>query len=105
MKYPSVGHIYGLIIQKGIAILQLAEAPETPTSLQLTRICAGFLRETYTDDDISRIVRKRELFFLETPLRIIRPGSKLYKQFFAFDRPFPLPAGVRLPRKQRGSAR
>ena len=104
MKYPSVGHIYGLITQKGIAILQLAEAPETPTSLQLTRICDGFLSETYTDDDISHIVRKKELFFLETPLRIIRPGSKLYKQFLAFDRPFPLPTGIRLPREQRGFA-
>ena len=70
----------------------------------MARICDGFLRETYTDDDISHIIRKRELFFLETPLRINRPGSKLYKQFLAFDRPFPLPAGIRLPRKQRGFA-
>ena len=48
-----------------------------------------FSSEPYNDDDISHIVRKRELFFLETPLRINRPGSKLYKQFLAFDRPFP----------------
>ena len=101
MKHSSIGHIYGLHTKNGIVILQLAEAPETPTSLQLTRICDGFLSEPYNDDDISRIVRKKELFFLETPLRIIHPGSKLYKQFFAFDRPFPLPAGVHLSRKQR----
>ena len=47
---------------------------------------------------------KGNCFFLKTPLRINRPGSKLYKQFLAFDRPFPLPAGIRLPRKQRGFA-
>lgn len=77
---------------------------QNETSVQLTRICNGFLSEPYNDDDISRIVCKRELFFLETPLRIIRPGSKLYKQFLAFDRPFPLPAGIHLPRKRRGFA-
>ena len=70
----------------------------------MTRICDGFLSEPYNDDDISHIVRKRELFFLETPLRINRPGSKLYKQFLAFDRPFPLPAGIHLLRKRRGFA-
>ena len=73
-------------------------------SVQLARICGVFLSEPYNDDDISYIIRKRELFFLETPLRINRPGSKLYKQFFAFDRPFPLPAGIHLPRKRRGFA-
>ena len=83
--------------------LPLKVACHNEIPVQLARICNGFLSEPYNDDDISRIVCKRELFFLETPLRIIRPGSKLYKQFFAFDRP--LSAGVRLPRKQRGSAR
>ena len=84
--------------------LPLKVACHNEISVQLARICDGFLSKPYNDDDISHIVRKRELFFLETPLRINRPGSKLYKQFLAFDRPFPLPAGIRLPRKQRGFA-
>lgn len=102
MKYPCKGHVYGLSTRKGIAILQLAEEPETPTSLQLTRVCDGFLNKSYSDDDISRVVCKKELFFLDTPLRIIKSRSKLYKQFFAFDKPFSLPDGICLPQEQRG---
>lgn len=102
MNYPSKGHIYGLNTRKGIAILQLAEEPETPTSLQLTRICDGFLNKPYSDEDILHIVCKKELFFLDTSLRIIKPRSKLYKQFFAFDKPFTLPVEICLPQVQRG---
>lgn len=101
-KLSSIGHIYGLNTRKGIALLQLADEPETPTSLQLTRICDGFLNDNYTDDDVATIIQKKELFFLETPLRIIKPRSKLYRTYFAFDKPFTLPKTVVLPDFQRG---
>ena len=91
MAQRQKGHIYGLKTKKGVAILQLAEEPETPTSLQLTRVCDGFLEGEYTDADILRIVRRPERFFLETPLRAIGPRSRVYREFFAFDRPFALP--------------
>ena len=94
MAQRQKGHIYGLKTNKGVAILQLAEEPETPTSLQLTRVCDGFLEGEYTDEDILRIVRRPERFFLETPLRAIGPRSRVYREFFAFDRPFALPDGL-----------
>ena len=102
MAQRQKGHIYGLKTNKGVASLQLAEEPETPTSLQLTRVCDGFLEGEYTDEDILRIVRRPERFFLETPLRAIGPRSRVYREFFAFDRPFALPDGLELPKYQRG---
>ena len=102
MTQRQKGHIYGLKTKNGIAILQLSEEPETPTSLQLTRVCDGFLEGEYTDEDILRIVRRPERFFLETPLRAIGPRSRVYREFFAFDRPFALPDGLELPKYQRG---
>ena len=99
---PGVGHVYGLKTNKGIAILQLAEEPDSPTALQQTRICDGFLNGDYTDGDIARIVQRKELFFLDTPLRILSPRSRLYREYFAFDTPLALPETVVLPKFQRG---
>lgn len=102
MNRPITGHIFGLKTKKGIAILQLAEEPPAPTALQLTRICNGFLQEPYTDEDISRVVCQKELFFMKTALRCIHPKSKLYREFFTFDRPFSLPEKLCLPQYLRG---
>ena len=88
---PGIGHIYGLKTRNGIALLQLAEEPVSMTSLQMTRICSGFLQEGYTEEDINRIIESRELFFMETPLHIIKRRSKLYKMFFEFDQQCGLP--------------
>ena len=99
---PGAGHVYGLKTNKGIAILQLAEEPDSPTSLQQTRICDGFLNGDYTDGDIARIVQRKELFFLDTPLRILSPRSRLYREYFAFDTPLALPETVVLPKFHRG---
>lgn len=96
------GHIYGLKTRKGIALLQLAEEPILQTDLQLTRICDGFLQEGYTNEDMMRIVENKELFFMETPLHIIKPRSRLYQMYIAFDQPWELPDGVVLPLFQRG---
>lgn len=102
MKLPKKGHVYGLNTKKGIALLQLAEDPETPTSLQLMRVCDGFLNEPYNDEDISDVISKKELFFLYTPLRSIKRNGKVYKTFFAFDKPFQLPSEMDLPQFLRG---
>lgn len=96
------GHVFGLKTKKGVALLQLAEEPETPTSLQLMRVCDGFLNAPYNEEEIARIIQRKELFFLNTPLRSVGPRSAVYKEYFAFDMPFPLPEDVRLPEVLRG---
>ena len=60
------------------------------------------LYTSYTEEDITRIIESRELFFMETPLHIIKRRSKLYKMFFEFDQQCGLPQTVQLPVFQRG---
>lgn len=96
------GHIFGLNTKKGIAIMQIAEEPVSSSSLLLTRICSGFLDEHYTDEDIFGIVSRKELFFMNMPLQMIGRKSKIYSEYFAFDKPFQLPSAVVLPKYLRG---
>ena len=98
----GLGHIYGLKTHKGIVLMQLVEEPTSQTDLRLTRICDGFLQADYTEEDIISIIERKELFFMETPLHTIKPKSKLYKTFFAFDQPCKLPDNVVIPLFQRG---
>lgn len=98
----GLGHVYGLKTHKGIALLQLVEEPTSQTDLQLTRVCDGFLQEEYTEEDIISIIEKKELFFMETPLHIINPKSRIYKMFIAFDQPCKLPDNLVIPLFQRG---
>lgn len=96
------GHLYGLKTQKGIALMQVAEEADSPTTLLLVRVCDGFLAKNYTDEEINCIVQCKELFFLNLPLQAISRRSKIYQQFFAFDQPWDLPEGLHLPQFQRG---
>lgn len=94
------GRVYGMKTAKGIAILQIVAVP-SPTSLRLTRICDGFLSENYTDNDILEIVNRKELFFMDTCLGFTK-NSKIYKEFFVFDKVFDIPKDVVFPTVYRG---
>ena len=98
---PTLGHVFGYKTKNGISLLQLAEIPRD-RSLVLTRICDGFLHPEYTMEDVTHILDKKELFFLETPLFMVKRKSKVYQQFFAFDFPSHVPEAVQLPEYQRG---
>jgi hypothetical protein len=98
---PTLGHVYGFKTKNGISLLQLVEIPHG-RSLVLTRICDGFLPPEYIAEDVLRLLNKKELFFLELPLFMVKRKSKVYQQFFAFDFPSPVPETVQLPAYQRG---
>ena len=94
------GRVYGMKTAKGIALLQIVAVP-APKSLRLTRICDGFLHEKYTENDILEILNRKELFFMNTCLGFTK-NSKLYKEFFVFDKVFDIPRDVVLPTAYRG---
>ena len=99
-KRQLVGRVYGLKTKRGIALLQIVTVP-SPTSLRLTRICDGFLQEGYTDEDILEILNKKELFFMDTCLGFTKK-SKLYQEFFVFDKVYDIPDNMVLPTAFRG---
>lgn len=97
-----LGFVYGLKTKKGIALLQIVEIDDDPTKVNLIRVCNGFLGENYTEDDIKDIIQKKELFFLQMPLRLITSKSKIYKTYFAFDKQYAIPSDLKKPDYLRG---
>lgn len=94
-----VGRTYGLKTSRGIALMQIVQAPD-PTDLRLTRICNGFLPEDYSEGDILEILNRKEMFFMYTCLGFSNK-HRLYKEFFVFDKVYDVPADVQLPQAFR----
>lgn len=99
-KRELEGRVYGLKTKCGIALLQIVAAPD-PTYFRMTRICDGFLQDGYTEKDILEILSRKELFFMDTCLGFTKK-SKLYQEFFVFDKVYDIPSDVVLPTKFRG---